>query len=359
MAAQISTAYLNAIETAVPEHDVHTKFVSYVPSLAGDERIKRVFQRLANKSGIEHRYSIIKPSEHLEVLDRDGVYRRGSFATTRERMQIFEREALKLAITPVERMLSRVPASEITHLIYTTCTGFSAPGPDLQLRKHFGLRNDLERTVIGFMGCFAAFNAMKAARHIVRSESKSKVLLVNLELCTLHLQESADPEQLLAFLQFADGCAVSLVSAEPFGLSLDRFRTDVLSDEEELIQWHIGDRGFEMVLSPDVPQALGRGVPRVLENVMSKKERSDLSIWAVHPGGRSILDAFQEKAGLPEGSLDHSREVLRNFGNMSSATILFVLKSILEDQSTWGKGAAFAFGPGLTVESLMFEKVRA
>lgn len=352
----MTAVYLNRIEVAVPANDVHAKFVDFAPRLVADERMKKLFGRLASKCQIEHRYSVLSPSSEGEKLDSENFFRRGEVTSTATRMQRFRAEALRLVQDPVATILKEVSRDEITHLIVTSCTGFSAPGLDLELQKKFELRRDLQRTIIGFMGCYAAFNAMKAAWHIVRSEPTAKVLLVNVELCTLHLQESPKLEQLLAFLQFADGAAVSLVSAEPKGLRLDSFRADVLSEGEELIQWNIGDSGFEMVLSPDVPQALGRGLPRVLPALLSDEQRSNTNLWAIHPGGRSVLDAVQDKLALTAEQMTTSRAVLRDFGNMSSATILFVLKAMLDDDRCSGAGAAFAFGPGLTVESMRFHK---
>lgn len=348
--------FLNHIEIEVPKNDVHLKFIDYIPRLTSDERLQKLFKRLAGKCQIESRYSVVTPSAAHDKLDQDGFYEAAHFASTAQRMKRFESEAFVLAEKPISRLLKRVSPEEISHLIVVSCTGFAAPGLDLEIQKKFSLRSDLERTIIGFMGCYAAINALKAARHIVRSEPSAKVMIVNLELCTLHLQESSEPEQLMAFLQFADGCSVSLVSAEAFGLRLEGFRSEVLTEGQELIQWHIGDSGFEMVLSPEVPQALGRGLPSILPRLLEATSREQVNLWAVHPGGRSILDVVQAGVGLSDDEMKYSREILKNYGNMSSATIMFVLRSIMADNAAQGLGVAFAFGPGLTVESMRFEK---
>jgi alpha-pyrone synthase len=350
--------YLNRIETALPATEVHEKFVSYIPRLISDARREKVFDRLVKKAQIESRYSVVSLSSDENKLDTDGLYRSGNFASTGKRMDVYKREAFPLARNAVRKIFASgdVTADEITHLIVTSCTGFYAPGLDLELQKYFEMRPDVERTVIGFMGCYAGINALKSAWHIVRSQPKAKVLLVNLEICTIHLQESSDFEKLLSFLQFGDGCAVSLLSSEPIGLRLDRFRAQVAPEGKELIQWHIGDQGFDMVLSMDVPQALVRFLPNIMNNVMTAEEKKSISLWAIHPGGRSILDVVQDQLKLSVEDLRFSREVLRRCGNMSSATVLFVLKEILEDDAANGNGAAFAFGPGLTVETMMFNK---
>src|SRR4029079_5926861 len=122
------------------------------------------------------------------------------------------------------------------------------------------LAPSVERTMVGFMGCHAAINALKLARHIVRSGPASRVLLVNLELCSLHLQETNDLEQMLSFLVFGDGCAASVVSADPTGLALDRFHAELVPGTRQLITWKIRDLGFDMFLSGRVPEAISRGL---------------------------------------------------------------------------------------------------
>jgi predicted naringenin-chalcone synthase len=348
--------FLNKIATFVPPFDVHEKFTSFASQLIEDSRLRNVFLRLSRKSQIEHRWSVIEPATEVECLDRNGFYARGNFASTRQRMQIYQKEALRTVREPIQKILESESTESITHLVVTSCTGFYAPGLDLEICRHFNLKTDVERTLIGFMGCYAAFNALKMARHIVRSNPQSKVLLVNLELCTLHLKESQDLEQLMAFLQFADGCAVALVSAEPQGLSLDQFRSEVLVEGQDHIQWSVGDFGFDMILSPDVPALIGRYLPNLGPSLFDSSARRDIKLWAIHPGGRAILDSVRDALNLEESDLCHSRAILRNYGNMSSATILFVLKAIMEDPLAVGKGFACAFGPGLTVEGMLFEK---
>ena len=351
--------YLNRVETSNPRYEGHSKFVSFLPYLIGDERKARIVAKLASKSQIDTRYTVMQPAPEADLLDADGFFRIGQFASTAKRMQRYQEEALPLASRACAQLFAAgVAASEITHLIVTSCTGFYAPGLDLELQKEFGMRSDLERSVIGFMGCYAGFNAMKSAWHIVRSQPEAKVLIVNLELCSLHLQQDEDIEKILGFLQFADGCAASLVSAKPVGLELESFKNQVFDEGSELICWHIGDQGFKMVLSMDLPGTLGRALPDIMPKLMSGEERAATQLWAVHPGGRSILDAVQARLELTDLELLPSREVLRNFGNMSSATIMFVLKSLMEGPDD-GPGFAMAFGPGLTVESMRFKKGRS
>ena len=353
----VTTAYLNRIGTAVPPNDVHAAFIAFAAQSLGSERHRPLIHRMAARAQIEHRWSFLSPNpdaEDGEKIDADGFYRRGDFPSTARRMKAYEVSAPKLAVAAVEALDLGDEAREITHVVVASCTGLSAPGLDLLLVERFGLNPSVERTVIGFMGCYAAMNALKVGRHIVRSEPQSKVLILCLELCTLHMQESPDLEQLLSFMVFADGCAAALVSAEPKGLALDSFHALLAPHAAEQITWNIRDQGFDMVLSGQVPasvgEALTHGAPAILGDIAIE----EIDLWAVHPGGRSVLDAVEGALRLPTDALAVSREVLRRYGNMSSATILFVLAAMLEKGEAGRRGCAMAFGPGLTAETMLF-----
>lgn len=351
-------AYLNRVATAVPPNDVHARFVRFAGDLLGEGRTRPVFDRLVARSGIESRWSVLSLSPDVppdsvgvEAVDAEQLYRRGAFPSTGERMRIYERFAIGLAVRAVEGLgeLGRV-----THVIAVSCTGLSAPGLDLQLVGRLGLDPGVERTVIGFMGCYAGINALKAARHIVRSEPSARVLIVSVELCTLHLQETDDLEQVLSFLVFGDGCAAALVSADPVGLGLDRFHAELMPEAASQITWAVGDQGFDMVLSGQVPASVGAALRQGQARILDGGQVGDIALWAVHPGGRSVLDAVQGALGLAPAALAHSREVLRGNGNMSSATVLFVLERMMREAEGGERGVAMAFGPGLTAETMLF-----
>ncbi len=356
----MTTAYLNRIATAVPDHDVHGAFVTFAESLlteAPDPRTRSLFNRMATRSGIEHRYSVLTPNEastefHINAHE---FYTRGRFPHTSERMKVFERFAPvlmrraldRLALTPAER-------SGISHVIITTCTGLYAPGLDFEAVDHLGLRTDVERTVIGFMGCYAAINGLKTARHILRSEPGARVLMVNLELCTLHLQETTDLEQVLSFLVFADGCAASLLSADPTGFALDSFRAVLIPSTSNLITWKIGGVGFDMLLSGQVPGSIGKALEHGGSDILADTPKDQIALWGVHPGGKSVLDAVERGLGLGPSALNCSREVLELYGNMSSATVMFVLERLMAEARPGRQGCAMSFGPGLTAETMLF-----
>jgi alpha-pyrone synthase len=348
----LAIAYLNAIGTAVPGHEVHGKFVAYAPRLLGGGRDRRLFARMAERAGIEARYSVLAPHPDPERLDLEGFYRAGAFPGTAARMRAYERHAADLAFAAALDLDAELAG--VSHLVVATCTGFFAPGLDLQLIERLSLDHAVERIVVGFMGCSAAINALKIARHIVRSEPAARVLVVCLELCTLHLQETDDLEQVLSFLIFGDGCAAGLVSAKPRGLALHGFRAAVMPEAADQITWRIGDAGFDMRLSGEVPGTLARGLAAHLPALLGGGSPAAVALWAVHPGGRSVLDAIERSLELPGERLLWSRDVLRRYGNMSSATVMFVLKAMLEDDAR-GPGCAMAFGPGLVAESMLFE----
>jgi predicted naringenin-chalcone synthase len=353
-----TTAYINRIAVGVPPHDVHQAFLHFIEMLLRDESTTlAVFRRMADRSGIEHRYSCLQLMPDWKTgptLDAEGLYRRGQFAKTAARMQVYEQRAPDLAVATIGQLDLGAERDRITHLVVTSCTGFSAPGIDLHVLERCGLSTSVERTMIGFMGCSAAINGLKAARHIVRSEPDARVLVVNLELCTLHLQETLNLSQILCFLLFADGCAASLVTAEPTGIALDSFRAVLVPNSRELMAWNIRDVGFDMVLSGSVPRAIHDVLRNGVHEIIGSASIDSIDLWAVHPGGHSILDAVERAFSLPPTALAPSREVLRRYGNMSSATVMFVLNAMMRSAAPGARGCAMAFGPGLIAETMLF-----
>src|ERR1700723_3003025 len=260
-----------------------------------DPRVRPVFQRMAQRSGIEHRYSVLTPTHHGPstefIVNAHEFYTLGTFPDTAKRMEIFERFAPRLAQSALDKLaLSEAERRGITHVLVTSCTGLYAPGLDFDIIDHLGLDTSVERTMIGFMGCYAAINGLKQARHIVRSEPAAKVLLVNLELCTLHLQETQDLEQVLSFLVFGDGCAARLIRAEPTGFAMDSFRSLLIPETRDLITWRIRGVGFDMLLSSKGPSEIDKALAVSGGEILGKHSKEEISLWGVHPGGKSVLD---------------------------------------------------------------------
>ena len=351
------TAHINRIATAVPPHDVHRPFVEFAETLLPEGTTRNLFRRMARMSGIEHRYSFVQPvaSDDGQWRDVDDLYVVGRFPSTARRMKAFEHFAPRLAQCALNRLaLTPSERASITHVLVTTCTGLYAPGLDFDVVNHLGLSPSVERTMIGFMGCYAAVNALKAAHHIVRSTPESHVLILNLELCSLHFQETQQLEQILSFLLFADGCSAALVSADPHGLALDSFLAVGIPNTSQLITWKIGDGGFDMHLSGQVPTELRRAMKDCAAQFTRGRDPHSFDLWAVHPGGRTILDAVEHGLELPPETMRFSRDILARFGNMSSATVMFVLQQVLEQAQSGQQGVAMSFGPGVTAETMLF-----
>jgi len=347
--------FINRIATSVPRHEVHGAFRAFAANQADGERGRAAFARMAARSDIARRHSVLEASEPEGSGTVCGFYRAGeAFPSTRTRMARYEAEAPVLADAAFARLGLAEEAPRITHLVFATCTGFVAPGMDRHLVERHGLPRHVERTTIGFMGCQAAINALKVAWHVVRSEPRARVLVVCLELCTLHLQETSSLDQLLCFLLFADGCAAAIVSAEPSGLRVDGFNSVVIPEAGDMITWRIGNDGFDMTLSGMVPLTLAHAMPDFEAGMLDGATAAEVDLWAVHPGGRTILDAVEHGLSLRQGALAESRAVLREHGNMSSATVMFVLAAMMRDAASGKRGCALAFGPGLSAESMRF-----
>jgi predicted naringenin-chalcone synthase len=353
----MTTGFINRIATAVPQHDVHRAFVEFAETMLPEGTTRSLFKRMARLSAIEHRYSFVEPtkSEGEAWRDAEEIYVPGSFPSTARRMQVFEKFAPRLAACALKRLnVTEDERQSISHVVITSCTGLYAPGLDFDVIRILGLSPSVERTMVGFMGCYAAVNALKSANYIVRAQPEAKVLVLNLELCSLHFQETTELEQVLSFLLFADGCSASLVSAEPQGLAMDSFLAVGLPESSDLITWRIGNGGFDMHLSGQVPGEIKRAMKDVGCKVTRGRDPKSIDLWAVHPGGRTILDAVEQGLELAPDALRFSRDILARYGNMSSATVMFVLQQVMAAAKSGQQGCAMSFGPGVTAETMLF-----
>ncbi|WP_420138625.1 type III polyketide synthase [Sphingomonas sp.] len=344
------TAHINRIGTAVPPHDIHDLFVQWAGARIEDPRAARIFQRMADRAGIQHRWSVLpSPPGGSQI---DGGFYDSVMPPTSARMAIYAEEAPRLALEAIAQLGA---LGEISHIVVASCTGFVAPGIDQILARTLGLPPSVERTLVGFMGCYAAIAALRVAHHIVRSTPEARVLVVMVELSTLHLQGDTELEPLLAMLQFGDGAAAAIVTAEPTGFAIDRFFAQTLPESADLIGWKIGDEGFIMHLAGEVPNRISAALHDDATRLALIGE-GPVDSWAVHAGGRSVLDAVERSLSLPAEALRDSRSVLLEKGNMSSSTIMFVLQRMLARSET-DNGLAIAFGPGLAAEGFHFRSV--
>ena len=351
-----STAHIIAIGTAVPDHDIQHAFIDWARARLPDTRSAKIFDRMAGRAGIGHRWSVLPIGDDGgSPVDMGGFYARDLLPGTAERMQLYAQYAPALTLAAIDALRAQVPLDGITHLVVASCTGFVAPGIDQIVAARLGLDPSVERLLVGFMGCYAAVAALRSARHIVRSDPAARVLVICVELSTLHLQDTPALEPLLAMLQFGDGAAAALVTAQPQGLALGQPFATTLPDSAELIRWDITDRGFAMHLSGEVPARIAAGLsdPVFAAAATGGRAPADIDGWAIHAGGRSILDAVETSLALPADALTESRGVLADNGNMSSATLMFVLARLLAGPPI-REGVALAFGPGLAAEGFGF-----
>nr|WP_246350290.1 type III polyketide synthase [Sphingobium boeckii] len=343
---------MNAIGTATPRHDIHRAFVDWAaPRL--EPRTGKIFRRMVERAEIDHRWSVLPEAPGGgSPVSPGGFYADAILPPTSARMALYAHAAPALALEAIANLGEAFDLSRITHLVVASCTGFVAPGIDQIIARRLGLSGSVERLLIGFMGCYAAVNALRSARHIVRSEPDSRVLVVTVELSTLHLQDERQIEPLLAMLQFGDGAAAAIVSADAKGLAIGEGFAATLPDSDALIRWDVGDTGFAMHLSGEVPGRIGLALADpAIRDALTRG--ADIRYWAVHAGGRSILDAVEHGLGLSADALAESRSVLRESGNMSSATLMFVLARLI-GKGVEGPGVALAFGPGLAAEGFRF-----
>ncbi|MEX2585682.1 MAG: type III polyketide synthase, partial [Balneolaceae bacterium] len=260
---------------------------------------------------------------------------------------------------------SGLSPDSVTHLITVSCTGFYAPGPDYDLIKGLGLDPNTERYHLGFMGCYASISGLKLASRICAGDPSATVMVVSTELCTLHFQGGTDPDDLISSSVFGDGSAGAIVTATRPGtgtcLKLNDFSSIITQNGADEMAWTIGDTGFRMVLSTYIPNLLSENLSPFLAPLFKRfhLDIGEIDLWAVHPGGRRILDRFEQELELNQNQLKYSRSVLKQYGNMSSVTTLTVLKEILADDlpTSGGNLLALAFGPGLTIESAWMERV--
>ncbi|MCB1231803.1 MAG: type III polyketide synthase [Verrucomicrobiae bacterium] len=363
------SVFLHHLETHVPRYAYSQLFArDLMKSWFDDRRTQRLIHAIFNRSGIETRHSVsgdFVEGEEAQLFRMDESGRLVS-PTTQERNDLYSAEARGLAVELGKKLLAgaeRFGPEDVTHVIFASCTGFCNPGPDYYLVRDLGLRESTERYILGFMGCYAAFPALRMAKQFCEADPDAVVMVMCLELCSLHLQPSEEPDLLLANSLFADGAGAALVSAKPpregdHGFRLDKFVSALVPAGEADMAWDIGNHGFNIVLSSYVPEILGTEVGGLLAATLEKAGISleEIDAWAVHPGGRAILDKVAEGLDLAAETMDAPRDILRRYGNMSSATILFVLKEMLERSSDPAKTLAMAFGPGLTVETALLER---
>ncbi|MDO5662574.1 MAG: type III polyketide synthase [Brachybacterium sp.] len=375
------TVTLRSLETAVPDTELAQEELRDV--FLAQEDLSRLGSRLVatsfNSSGIDRRFSAVHEWDPdpggTDPVFFDPTSRQFLNPTTGARNAVFAREATELYIRSAAAALEAaegIEAADVTHVITVSCTGFFAPGPDYRIVRALGLDPSTQRYHLGFMGCYAAFPALRQAQTICQADPNAVVIVVSVELCTLHVRTSNDPDTIVGSSLFADGAAAAVITGRDLPsttpiLRLDHFETVLTPVGEEAMAWNIGDNGFEMVLGTYVPHIIDEHIVEALRPLIARDPSlenlpyRDIEHWAIHPGGRSILDKVEAKLGLTAEQLEPPRETLRDYGNMSSATVMFVLRNIL-DRAAPGieqRVCGMAFGPGLTVETGLMTTIGA
>ncbi|MFO7811381.1 MAG: type III polyketide synthase [Pelovirga sp.] len=357
--------WLHQPQTVVPAYTYQQQEVgAQMLEWTTDPRDKRLVRMLYRHSGIDTRYSVIPDwgNGFFTVHEDSSVTQ----PTTEQRNNIYAKEASTLAAELGHKVLKNndsFSAKDITHVVTASCTGFFNPGIDYILCRELGLANNTQRYHLGFMGCYAALPALNMAAQFCRADPDAVVLIMCLELCSLHLQLNGSEDSLLANSLFADGAAAALVTSRPAATGhscrIMDFHSALIPSGVDAMAWSIGDNGFDISLSSYVPKIIGAGIADLTMSLLDRHHLGieDIHTWAVHPGGKSIIDKVVEGLQLAPDQVAASRDVLRNYGNMSSATILFVLHDILAAARADHPQmiGAMAFGPGLTAELALLQ----
>ncbi|MFO0959893.1 MAG: type III polyketide synthase [Isosphaeraceae bacterium] len=364
------TPVVLGIGTAVPSLRIDRSESVDAASIlcAEDDDHAALLENLYRQSGVEARHIVHSYEEFRRV-----VYDEGDVETvflskgkgdrgpsTAERMERYERESIPLAERACQGALSQggVSPEEITHLVTVSCTGFSAPGVDIALIKRLGMRRDVERTQVGFMGCHGSLNGLRVARGLLAADPSARVLLCSVELCSLHYAYGWNPKKVVGNALFADGAAAILLgnlsTANGDHWRLAANGACLFPDSEQAMAWFIRDHGFDMILSSKVPNLIQRNLRPWLESWLGRHGLTveEVGTWAVHPGGPRVLTCVQEALDLPPDATEVSRKILKEYGNMSSATIVFILEQLI-DQGATRPCVALGFGPGLAIEAAL------
>lgn len=360
-------SYITAIGVANPTTRIAQPAIAdfMVQAMQLNEDDSRKLKTLFRASGIAYRHSVLDDYARLSDFTFYPNNLKHNLPGTKARGELYQKHAPLLSAQAAHAAIEQtsLSTSDITHLITISCTGMYAPGLDIDLIKILKLRSDVQRTCINFMGCYAAFNGLRLADSFCRSNPEARVLIVCTELCSIHFQNENTEDNLLANALFADGSAAMLVEATPgpgINLSLTKFHSDLAFEGERDMAWHIGDSGFEMRLSSYVPGVVNAGIRQVANKLLADSGYSlpDINYFAPHPGGLKILSAIESALEVPKHQHKQAYEVLNQYGNMSSPTVVFVLHELMKSLTTNDDKKtimSFAFGPGLTLESMLLK----
>ncbi|MEI9909120.1 MAG: type III polyketide synthase [Bacteroidota bacterium] len=326
-----------SIGTAVPNYR-HSQedilgFMQRVYAL--NENDKRKLRFLYHQGGIDTRYSVI-PDYSLPAAEWQfypSTENLEPFPKLEMRMKWYQQEAASLSLKAIHQCLENFSGEKITHLITVSCTGMSAPGLDLELLELLKLPATTFRTSVNFMGCYAAIHALKIANAFCKADKKANVLIVCTELCTLHFQKEHTVDNITSSMLFGDGAAAVLVTGndKQEGLTIDHFYSLVAQKGKQDMAWELSSKGFLMTLSSYVADMIEENFDELVQGALTDAgmDKEEVTQWCIHPGGKKILEAVHNSLGFTNGQLQPCYEVLKDYGNMSSPTVLFVLQKIM------------------------------
>jgi predicted naringenin-chalcone synthase len=325
----------------------------------GNEDQTRLLYGIYRGAGVDTRHSVLLEMTEGDPEPHQSFYGESS-PTTKARMRRYEVEAIGLALGAAQNAIhdAGISTDRVTHLITVSCSGFFAPGVDIALIKRLGLGRRVARTHVGFMGCHGMLNGLRVAGAFLAQDPEACVLLIALEMCSLHHQYGWDVGQVVANALFADGAAaIVAVAGEPRSaqdLRVVASGSQVIDGSEDAMSWRIGDHGFLMSLSQRIPELIARNIRAYLEEWLSGHgfDLSDVASWAVHPGGPRILTAFCQATGVYCSRLKDSFDVLAEYGNMSSPTVFFIIDRMRRRDAP-RPIVALGFGPGMAIESVL------
>lgn len=359
-------AYILALSTAVPSFSYTQEEITnkIIEMLSVDEEKAQLIQKLHSNSAIDKRYAVLEDfKKERSEWNFWGLEFPEKVPGMSKRNDLYKIEAPKLACEAAQKVLKnwKGDPNTITHVIAVSCTGLIAPGIEFEIMQQLNLRLDVQRLSINFMGCFGAFKGLSVARAFAKENANHRILVVCVELSSLHFQVEQTPDNMLANSLFSDGAGAVVVGAKPRTEETPLWKicnmTSLIVDKtKEKMRWEVGDHGFVLKLSHTVPVLLKRHINSFVQSLLGLQDSYNDYNWAIHPGGKSIIQAIEQALKLERETTQASWSTLANYGNMSSATFLFVLHQLLEQKNSKKRTAGLAFGPGLSVEGILLER---
>ncbi len=358
------TEHILALATASPPHVFRQMDVAetMIDLMQMDQQEGDYLRKLYRNTTIETRHSVLADfNMSRKQWGFWGSTYPDKIPGTLARNEVYKNEAQKLAKEAASKAIQQWGGNsqDITHVVTVSCTGVCVPGIEFQLIDDLNLSWDVARLGVNFMGCFGAFQGISVARAFASENPKNRVLVVCVELCSLHMQADRKPETLIANALFSDGAASFIVGQKdksfekPLWEIVKRSSLGIGNSQKE-ITWDIGDAGFFMQLTKEVPPLIRRNIREFIDNLIDQRANLGECDWAIHPGGKAIIHAVEQSAALTKEQTEATWKIFRRHGNMSSSTVLYMLHELQKGEKEWCVG--LGFGPGLSVEGALLRR---